>query len=45
MVRSVCFSQELASLGRRFAGVFVFAIGIDVGALAKPGVEAFSPGG
>jgi len=41
---SVCFSEELASIGWRFAGIFVFAIGIDVDALAKPGVEAFSPG-
>ena len=40
----VCFSEELASVGRRFAGIFVFAIGVDVDALAKPGVEPFAPG-
>jgi len=33
-VLSVCFSQELASIGWRFAGIFMFAIGIDINALA-----------
>ncbi len=41
---SVCFPKELAGVGRRFAGVFVFAIGVDVDALAKPVVEPLSPG-
>ena len=38
-------SEELASVGWRFAGIFVLAISVDVDALGKPGVEAFSPGG
>lgn len=42
---SVCFSEELASVGGRFAGVFVFEIGVHVHALAEPGFEAFSPSG
>src|SRR6266852_3974915 len=41
---SRCFSKELASVVWGFAGIFVFAIGIDVDALAKPRVEPFSPG-
>ena len=41
---SVCFSQELVSVGWRFAGIFVFAVSVDIDALAKPGVEAFFPG-
>src|SRR5260370_3501787 len=41
---SVGFSQELAGIGRRFAGIFVFAVSVDVHALAKPRVEAFFPG-
>jgi hypothetical protein len=42
--RSVCFSEELAGVSWGFAGVFVFAIGIDVDALSSPSVEAFLPG-
>src|SRR6266567_3357801 len=37
-------SEELASVGWRFAGIFVLAISVDVNALGKPGVEAFFPG-
>src|SRR5215471_16716606 len=43
-VRSVGFSQELAGIRRRFAGIFVFAVSVDIHALAKPRVEAFFPG-
>src|SRR6266404_9565483 len=42
---SVCFSEELASVGGRFASVLVFEIGEHVHALVKPGVEAFFPDG
>ncbi len=41
--RSVCFSDELASVGWRFAGVLVLEIGVYIHALAKPCVEAFPP--
>src|SRR6267142_6244980 len=40
----VWFSEELASIGGRFAGVFVLEIGVHVHALVKPGVEALFPG-
>src|SRR4029077_1019303 len=43
-VCSVGFSQELASIRRRFAGIFVFAVSVDVHALTKPRVEALFPG-
>src|SRR5437879_7519259 len=43
-VPSVLFSEELTSVGWRFAGVFVFEISVHIHALAKPGVEASSPG-
>src|SRR5207253_2843176 len=43
-VRSICFSQEMAGVGWRFASVFVFEIGVHIHALAEPGVEAFPPG-
>src|SRR5258708_31676432 len=43
-VRSICLSEKLASVGWRFAGVFVFEIDVHIRALAKPGVEAFPPG-
>src|SRR5260370_25035448 len=43
-VRSICLSEKLASVGWRFAGVFVFEIDVHIHALAKPGVEAFPPG-
>src|SRR5438270_11044366 len=41
---SVLFSEELARVGWRFASVFVLEIGVHIHALAKPGIEAFSPG-
>ena len=41
---SVSFSEELTSVGWCFASIFVFEIGVNSHALAKPGVEAFSPG-
>src|SRR5207244_8474130 len=41
---SVSFSEELTSIGWCFASIFVFEIGVHSDALAKPGVEAFSPG-
>src|SRR6267378_3618557 len=41
---SVCFSEEQASVGGRFASVFVFEIGVHVHALGEPGIEALSPG-
>src|SRR5216684_1234061 len=41
---SVCFSEELASVGGRFASVLVFEIGIHVHALGKPAIETFFPG-
>src|SRR6266852_8380858 len=44
-VPSVCFSEELASVGGRFASVLVFEIGEHVHALVKTGVEAFFPDG
>src|SRR6266850_5315635 len=43
-VLSVCFSEELASVGGRFASIFMFEIGVHVHALVKPGVEALFPG-
>src|SRR6267378_1709888 len=44
MWASGCFSEELASVGGRFASVLVFEIGVHVHALVKPGVETFFPG-
>ena len=35
----------MAGVGGRFALIFVFAIGVDIDSLAKPGVKAFLPGG
>jgi len=37
-------SEELAGVGGRFAGVFVFEIGVHVRALGEPAVEVFFPG-
>src|SRR5467141_885298 len=44
-VPSVCFSEELASVGGRFASVLVFEIGVHVHALGEPAIETFFPGG
>src|SRR6266404_5908237 len=43
-VRSVCLSDELSSVSRRFAGVFMLEIDVHIHALAEPGIEAFPPG-
>src|SRR2546429_1253869 len=42
--QSDLFSEELARVGWHFSSVFVLEIGVHVHALAKPGIEAFSPG-
>ncbi len=39
-----CYSEELAGVGWRFAGVFVFEIDVDIDALRQPGIEALPPG-
>jgi hypothetical protein len=41
--QSLCFSEELASVGWPLSGVFMFAIGIDVDSLAKPAIKACPP--
>jgi hypothetical protein len=41
--QKVCLSDELASVGWRFAGVFMLEIDVHIHALAEPGVEAFPP--
>jgi hypothetical protein len=42
--RTVSGSEELVSIDGRFAGVLVFEIDVDIGALVEPGVEPLSPG-
>ena len=39
-----CFSQELAGVRGRFAGVFVLQVDVDIGSIRQPRVDALPPG-